>query len=156
MSRVWKYPSWGTTRDGEPILLVKPSLVGLGRASRKGVNMRGHHWWRHALLAWAIAATSCATPPSTLTSLQDLTFVTRDGCVNTPDLAASLIEAVKALGLPSDYQVVNADKLPSADVRTGYPTPTLLYKGKDLIARRTRRLHRSPSSVSSAPCDDAR
>jgi hypothetical protein len=37
------------------------------------------------------------------------------------------------LGWPPDYQFINIAKLPAKDVRTGYPTPTLLWKGKDIF-----------------------
>lgn len=69
------------------------------------------------------------------TSLKaDLTFLTRDGCVNTPDMVNTLDDALKALGWPRhDYQYVNIGTLPAKDVRTGYPTPTLLWRGKDLF-----------------------
>ena|SRR5260221_606095 len=66
-------------------------------------------------------------------SMKQLTFLTRDGCVNTPDMVFHLDDALKALGWPTDYQYVNIGKLPKTDVRTGYPTPTLLYGGKDLF-----------------------
>ncbi len=69
------------------------------------------------------------------TSLKaDLTFLTRDDCVNTPDMVNSLDDALKALGWPrNDYQYINIGKLPKTDVRTGYPTPTVLWKGKDIF-----------------------
>ena len=63
----------------------------------------------------------------------DLMFLTRDGCVNTPDMVNNLDDALKALGWPNDYQYVNIGTLPSDDPRTGYPTPTVLYKGRDLF-----------------------
>jgi hypothetical protein len=60
----------------------------------------------------------------------DLVFLTRDGCVNTPDMVNNLDDALKALGLPNDYQYVDIGKLKRSDARTGYPTPTVLWKGK--------------------------
>ena len=60
-------------------------------------------------------------------------FLTRDGCVNTPDMVNSLDEALNALHWPKDYQYIDIGKLPKTDIRTGYPTPTLLWKGKDLL-----------------------
>ena len=48
-------------------------------------------------------------------------------------LLFNLDDALKALGWPADYQFLNIGTLPSTDVRTGYPTPTLLWKGKDLF-----------------------
>ena len=63
----------------------------------------------------------------------DLVFLTRDGCVNTPDLVSNLDEALNALKLPNDYQYVNIGMLSKADSRTGYPTPTILWKGRDIF-----------------------
>jgi hypothetical protein len=40
---------------------------------------------------------------------------------------------LKSLGLLTDYAYVDIGTLPRRDVRTGYPTPTLLYKGKDIF-----------------------
>jgi hypothetical protein len=87
------------------------------------------HMWRLGfLLAAGMAASGAAKAPTTM---KDLTFLTRDGCVNTPDMVFSLDDALKALGWPADYEFINIGKLPASDVRTGYPTPTLLWKGKD-------------------------
>ncbi len=66
-------------------------------------------------------------------SMKDLTFLTRDGCVNTPDMLNNLDDALIALKLRRDYQVVDIGKLPKDDPRTGYPTPTVLWKGKDIF-----------------------
>jgi hypothetical protein len=63
----------------------------------------------------------------------DLTFITRDGCVNTPDMLSNLDDALRGLRLALDYQVVNLEKLPKTDPRTGYPTPTVLYRDRDLF-----------------------
>jgi hypothetical protein len=63
----------------------------------------------------------------------DLVFLTREGCVNTPDMVNNLDDALKSLGWPSDYQDIDIGKLPKTDARTGYPTPTLLWKEKDLF-----------------------
>jgi hypothetical protein len=65
--------------------------------------------------------------------MKDLVFLTRDGCVHTPDMLANLDDAVKAQRWPTDYQFIDIGKLPKSDARTGYPTPSLLYKGKDLF-----------------------
>jgi hypothetical protein len=85
-------------------------------------------WRTTLLLALAMAATSDKP-----TSVKDLTFLTRDDCVNTPDMMFNLDDALKALGWPTDYQFINIGKLPKTDVRTAYPTPTLLWKAKDLF-----------------------
>ena len=63
----------------------------------------------------------------------DLVFITRDGCVNTPDMLLNLDDALRGLGLALDYEVVNLGKLPKSDSRTGYPTPTVLYRNRDLF-----------------------
>ena len=68
-----------------------------------------------------------------MTMKNDLVFVTRDGCVNTPDMLINLDDALRALSLPLDYQVVNLTTLPRTDARTGYPTPTVLYQNRDLF-----------------------
>ena len=61
----------------------------------------------------------------------DLVFLTRDGCVNTPDMVNNLDDALAGLKRPKDYAYINIDRLPKTDVRTGYPTPTILWKGRD-------------------------
>jgi hypothetical protein len=71
--------------------------------------------------------------PNRPTSMKDLTFLTRDGCVNTPDMVTNLDDALNALGWPKDYQYINIGQLSAKDVRTGYPTPTLLWKGRDIF-----------------------
>jgi hypothetical protein len=63
----------------------------------------------------------------------DLVFITRDGCVNTPDMLLNLDDALRGLGLALDYEVVNLGKLAASDPRTGYPTPTVLYRNRDLF-----------------------
>lgn len=66
-------------------------------------------------------------------TMKELTFLTRDGCVNTPDMVNNLDDALKSLGLPTDYAHLDIGKPPKRDVRTGYPTPTVLYKGRDIL-----------------------
>ena len=63
----------------------------------------------------------------------DLVFITRDGCVNTPDMLLNLDDALRGLGLALDYEVIDLGKLPKTDARTGYPTPTVLYRNRDLF-----------------------
>ena len=79
----------------------------------------------------APAARTSTQRPTTFKA--DLVFVTRDGCVNTPDMLANLDDALSALHLPHDYQVINLKTLPIDDPRTGYPTPTVLYRNRDLF-----------------------
>ena len=86
-------------------------------------------WRLIGVLTLAMTVTAANRP----TTMKDLTFLTRDGCVNTPDMMFNLDDALKALGWPKDYQFLNIGTLPASDARTGYPTPTLLWKGKDLF-----------------------
>ena len=63
----------------------------------------------------------------------ELVFITRNGCVNTPDMFNNLDDALRSLKLALDYEVVNLGTLTKSDPRTGYPTPTVLYRGHDLF-----------------------
>lgn len=65
--------------------------------------------------------------------MHDLVFLTRDGCVNTTTMRARLDAALSSMGLPTDYQFIDADALPNSDARAGYGTPTVLYRGRDLF-----------------------
>ena len=65
--------------------------------------------------------------------MKDLVFLTRDGCVNTPDMVNNLDAALATLKLPKDFQFINIGTLAATDARTGYPTPTVLWKGKDIF-----------------------
>ena len=87
--------------------------------------------WRMALIvAVLLAAALVSKPPM---SMKGLTLLTRDGCVNTAQMRENLDDALKGLHWAVDYRVVNIGELPASDARTGYPTPTLLWKGKDLF-----------------------
>ena len=87
------------------------------------------------LLLMPISCSSRATTrgPEGARSMHDLVFLTRDGCVNTTTMRARLDEALASLGLPTDYQFIDADALPSTDARAGYGTPTVLYTRRDLF-----------------------
>lgn len=65
-------------------------------------------------------------------SVDDLTFLTREGCSNTAIMRQRLDQALQRMGLPRTYQVIDLATLPDQDHRRGYPTPTLLYAGTDL------------------------
>lgn len=65
--------------------------------------------------------------------MADVVFLTRNGCVNTTTMRTNLDGALKALGQPAEYQVVDLDTLPDGDVRRGYPTPTVLVANRDLF-----------------------
>jgi hypothetical protein len=66
-------------------------------------------------------------------STADMVFLTRGGCVNTDQMRSSLDAALKSLKLPTNYSVVDIDKLPASDRRRGYGTPTILYRNRDLF-----------------------
>src|SRR5437773_3323785 len=82
-------------------------------------------------LLLVVAVTGTATAQKSMKD--DLTFLTREGCVNTPDMQLNLDDALTALGWALDYRFIDIGTLPTGDVRTGYPTPTVLYKGRDLF-----------------------
>ena len=63
----------------------------------------------------------------------DLVFLTRDGCVNTPDMLNNLEAALRSLCLALDYPTVNLTSLPATDPRVGYPTPTVLVRNHDIF-----------------------
>lgn len=90
--------------------------------------------WRYALASLAVAMTM-SDKPATLKA--DLVFLTRDGCVNTPDMVNNLDDALNALHWPKDYLYIDIGTLPRDDARTGYPTPTLLWKGRDIFGMPT-------------------
>lgn len=83
------------------------------------------------LVLLAVTASGAVTAQKSMKD--DLTFLTRDVCVNTPDMVVNLDEALKGLGWQTDYQYLDIGKLPKTDARTGYPTPTVIYKGKDIF-----------------------
>jgi hypothetical protein len=80
------------------------------------------HMWRGVfLVAVGIAASGAANAPTTM---HELTFLTRDDCVNTPDMVNNLDDALKALGWPKDYQYVNIGKrssVPCCNSREAHP-----------------------------------
>jgi hypothetical protein len=85
------------------------------------------------LLGLVIIACASVQTSSQVRSMKDLVFLSRDGCANTPKMRANLDAALKTLKWATDYQVIDLDTLPASDVRTGYPTPTLLYKTRDIF-----------------------
>ena len=66
-------------------------------------------------------------------STRDLVFLTRSGCVNTPDLQNNLDDALIRLSWRRDYQVIDLATLKKNDPRVGYPTPTLLWRDRDIF-----------------------
>jgi hypothetical protein len=96
---------------------------------------------RHALVYAALAvmtamggcARSSQQRETVTPSIEKLVFLTRQGCVNTATMRANLDEALKTLGLPRDYQFIDADSLAPQDPRGGYGTPTVLYDARDIF-----------------------
>lgn len=78
----------------------------------------------------AIVVTGCATERTTMKQLE---FLTREGCVQTTTMRSHLDEALKNGSAALTYRLVDLDTLPATDVRRAYPTPTVLYGGVDLF-----------------------
>src|SRR5262245_32096904 len=67
------------------------------------------------------------------TTMNDLTFLTREGCVNTPDMMFNLDDALTELSWPTDDQFIDIGRLLKTDPRTGFSTPTVLWKRQDIF-----------------------
>ena len=67
----------------------------------------------------------------------DLVCLSRDGCVGTRDMVSNLDLALRSLGWPTDYSYIDISELPRTDARTGYPTPTILWKTEDIFGMAT-------------------
>ena len=76
---------------------------------------------------------ACSAPANLPTSTADLVFLTRGDCVNTPLMRENVDAALRALGRPVEYQMVDLDTLPKTDVRTGYPTRHCSYQDRDVF-----------------------
>jgi hypothetical protein len=48
-------------------------------------------------------------------------------------MRGNLDAALKSMNLPTNYQFIDLDTLDKSDDRTGYPTPTLLFNGRDVF-----------------------
>jgi hypothetical protein len=76
---------------------------------------------------------STTSPSASPPPRPGLVFLTRGGCVNTTLMRRRLDEALKSIAPALGYEGVDQDTLPEADVRRGYPTPTLLYQDRDVF-----------------------
>lgn len=90
------------------------------------------------LLAAVVLALGCGKPVASESGRSsrastDLVFLTRDGCANTAVMRARLETALRELGLPTDYTVVDLDAAATGEPRAAYGTPTVLYKNRDLF-----------------------
>ncbi|MGE3277616.1 MAG: hypothetical protein AB7O67_21075 [Vicinamibacterales bacterium] len=63
----------------------------------------------------------------------DLTLLTREGCGATPAMATHLADALAILGWSPGFACEDIAELPEDDPRRGYPTPTVLWNGRDLF-----------------------
>jgi hypothetical protein len=100
---------------------------------------------RRLFIALAVILVTEPLHPVERFSAHELVFLTRDGCVNTARLRSRLGEALKSLALPTNYALIDVDKLEPTDRRRGYGTPTILYKNRDLFGMA------EPPAQSSAP-----
>jgi hypothetical protein len=76
--------------------------------------------------------------------MTSLTFLTRESCVNTDTMRANLDAALRVIGLPADYAVIDADRLPTSDPRRRYGTPTVLVGNRDLFSMPEARVSERP------------
>jgi hypothetical protein len=89
---------------------------------------------RYFIAAVALAVAACSSPQSSHEAgAVNIVLLTRDGCANTDVLRTNLEAALQSLAAAPDYEVLDLARLPAADVRRGYPTPTLLYANRDLF-----------------------
>jgi hypothetical protein len=78
------------------------------------------------------AAPAAAATPKQKSMKNEMVFLTRVGCVNTPDMLNKVDDALRALELALDYPVIDLARLPANDPRLGYPTPTILVHNHDI------------------------
>lgn len=55
------------------------------------------------------------------------------GCPNTPELRANLKAALASIGAGWTFTDTDQEALPEGDLRRGWPTPTILVSGRDLL-----------------------
>ena len=84
-----------------------PAVAGVmcygGMKTRK--RKRGG-WMRGSIIGVLLLAVTATVATAQKRSMKaDLVFLTRDGCVNTPDMVNNLDDALKALGWENDYPV---------------------------------------------------
>jgi hypothetical protein len=84
-----------------------------------------------AAVVLAAAYAGCA-PIHRVADMRELVLLS-GGCANTETMRANLDDALMKMGLAMNYQVVDAARLAPSDARIGYPTPTLLYRDRDLF-----------------------
>lgn len=60
-------------------------------------------------------------------------FLTRVGCLHSPQMLEQLKAALASLNLNVAWQIIDLGSLPPGDQRTGFGTPTILVDGVDLF-----------------------
>jgi hypothetical protein len=65
--------------------------------------------------------------------MMTIVFLTRGECANTTFMRANLEAALRAMGRPLQYTVLDLDTMAVTDQRGGYGTPTVLHNGRDLF-----------------------
>jgi hypothetical protein len=89
-----------------------------------------------AALAFTLVAAACSARkdiPSANQASGQLVLLTRVGCANVETMRGRVGDALRDMQLPAEFDIVDLDTLPPSDVRRGYPTPTLLYAGRDVF-----------------------
>jgi hypothetical protein len=81
----------------------------------------------------AMLASACSRPAPAHVSQPALALLTREGCMMTGTMRTNLDAAIRALGRPVSYDVIDLGTLPRTDPRSAFPTPTLLAKGRDVF-----------------------
>src|SRR5689334_14845290 len=66
-------------------------------------------------------------------SMHDLVLLKREGCVHANEMRDRLNAALQTLRWPRDYQILDAGTLSIDDHRHAYPSPTVLYKYRDIF-----------------------
>jgi len=85
-----------------------------------------------AVLLLLLAA--CVTPPDPqVESSMRISFLTREGCANTPVLRERLDAALEAMGLKTGVATIDVASLDADDKLTGFGTPTILVDGAELF-----------------------
>ena len=65
--------------------------------------------------------------------MNDLVFLTRDGCSLSGTMRRRLDDALAAMKLPPGYVVLDLATVAADDPRGGYPAPTLLCRSRDVF-----------------------
>ena len=87
-----------------------------------------------ALMA-ALACIACVGPPRhprSAAAPRRIELLGFSGCPNTPTMRRNLQQALRTIDPTLRFDDVDQESLSPADLRRGYPTPTVLVDGKDL------------------------